>query len=384
MNGPLEGVRVLDFTQVLAGPYCTQILGDLGADIVKVEPPKGDSTRKWGPPFQGGESSYFLSLNRNKRSIVLDLAKRSGVKVAKELAKKSDVIIENFRPGVMSKFGLSYREIQKLNRTIVYCSISGYGQSGPLRNKPGYDISAYAASGIMSVTGEERGGPVKTGVPIADIGAGLFAALSIAASLLNRKTSKKGCYIDIGLYDSMISWLTFQAGIYFATGKSPKRMGSAHPLLVPYQAFRAHDRFFILAVGSDSLWKQTCIAIGLKDLANEARFASASKRSQNRKELLKILEPRFLTKNASFWLSRLEKAGVPCSSIPSIGEALESSHTRQRGLILSMKHKSAGNISTIASPMHIFPFRSRYKILKRPPPLLGEHTEEILREIRQS
>ncbi len=374
----------MDFSQVLTGPYCTQLLADMGADVIKVEPPGGDSTRKWGPPIQGTDSSYFLSLNRNKRSIALDLSERNGVEIANALVKRSDVIVENFRPGVMAKFGLSYREVKKINPSVIYCSISGYGQTGPLKHKPGYDIAAFAASGIMSITGEEKGGPVKTGVPIADIGGGLFAALAIAASLFHRKQTQIGCYIDIGLYDSMISWLTFQAGLYFATGENPKRMGSAHPLLVPYQAFRAKDRFFILAVGSDSLWKRACNAMATRSLADDGRFSTVSGRSENREELLAILQHKFSRKPAAFWLSKFEKVGVPCSPISTVEEALESLHTKKREMVLSMKHKSAGDVKSIASPIHMHPSRGKYELAAKAPPILGEDAESILRNLGYS
>lgn len=383
-SGPLEGIRILDFSQVLAGPYCTQILGDMGAKVIKVEPPGGDATRKWGPPFQGRNSSYFLSLNRNKRSIVLDLGKRSGIEIARKFASKCDVVVENFRPGVMAKLGLAYAEVKKVNREIVYCSISGYGQTGPLKQKPGYDIAAFAASGIMSITGEEGGGPVKTGVPIADIGAGLFAALSISASLFQRDRTGHGAYIDIALYDSMISWLTFQAGSYFATGKNPKRMGSAHPLLVPYQAFRAKDEFFILAVGSNSTWERACFAMGMEEIAKDARFVTSSDRLKHRQDLIALLSGKFLQKTARYWLSKLEKAGVPCSPISTISEALESEQTKKRKMLLEMKQRSTGVVKSIASPVHIYPTSGSYRASARAPPLVGEDTDGILKEFGYS
>lgn len=356
----------------------------MGAEVIKVEPPGGDATRKWGPPFQGTNSSYFLSLNRNKRSIALDLSKRGGIEIARRVASKCDVVVENFRPGVMAKLGLAYTEVKRINPEIVYCSISGYGQTGPLKHKPGYDIAAYAASGIMSITGEEGGGPVKTGVPIADIGAGLFAALSINASLFQRDRTGHGAYIDIALYDSMISWLTFQAGSYFATGKNPKRMGSAHPLLVPYQAFRAKDEFFILAVGSDSIWERACFAIGMEEIAKDARFVTSSDRLKHRQDLITLLSSKFLQKNSRYWLSKLEKAGVPCSPISTVSEALKSEHTMKRKMILEMKHKSTGVVKSIASPVHIYPTRGSYRARTRAPPLVGEDTDGILKEFGYS
>ncbi len=376
----------MDFSQILSGPYCTQLLGDLGADIYKVEPLYGDGTRKWGPPFIKGESAYFLSINRNKKSIAMDLTKRpEATSIALRMASKCDVLIENFRPGVMSKLGLDYDVVRKHNSRIVYCSLSGYGQSGPLSHKPGYDIAAFAASGIMSITGEEGGTPVKVGVPVADIGSGMFSALAITSALLGIRTkpNSKGVYLDISMYDSMISWLTFQAGYYFATGKNPKPLGSAHPLLVPYQAFRANDRYFILAVGSDALWTRACEAIKRKDLASAKKFATVSSRISNRKILISTLERIFAEKSASHWLKLFDKAGVPSSPISTVGEALQSNHTQFRHIVENVNHTSAKAIKSIRSPITLMNGK-KIRSDDSAPPLLGEHTVEILSSFNYS
>jgi crotonobetainyl-CoA:carnitine CoA-transferase CaiB-like acyl-CoA transferase len=376
----LHGTRVLDFTQVLSGPFCTQMLADLGANVIKIEPPYGDTTREWGPPFIDGESAYFLSLNRNKKSIALDLSnKPKATKIALKMARECDVLVENFRPGVMASLGLGYERIKRINPKIVYCSVSGYGQTGPLSHKPGYDIAAFAASGIMSITGEESGGPVKVGVPVADIGAGMFAAYGISSALLGirNQPGSRGVHLDIGMYDSMISWLTFQAGYFFATGKNPKRLGSAHPLLVPYQAFKAKDRYFILAVGSDSIWKRACQSMGMEQLASDRRFATVSSRIAHRNELVSLLQKIFERKSSTHWLDLFDKAGVPSSPISTVEEALESSHTRFRKLIQNLKQPTGTRVKSIVTPVSL---ADRKPIRKdnQAPPLLGEHTVEIL------
>ena len=385
VRGPLSGIKVLDFTEVLSGPYCTQILADLGAEVIKVEPPWGDGTRKWGPPFVSKDSSYYLSLNRNKKSIVIDLSKgnEKGRQVALRLAEKCDVVAESFRPGVMSKFKLGYEDVRKVNPRIIYCSISGYGQSGPLSHKPGYDIAAYAASGIMSITGEESGGPVKTGVPMADLGAGLSGALAISTALFQRETSNIGTYIDISLYDTMISWLSFQAGYFFATGKNPKKLGSAHPLLVPYQAFKAKDRYFILGVGNDAIWQRMCQAMKHEELANDKRFLTGNDRVRNRKRLVEILANIFKKKTANHWLELFDKAGVPSDEINTLKEALESKQTKDRNLVLTVGGRSGKSIRTLASPVRFIVFgNSRRK--NSYPPKLGENTIDVLREFEYS
>jgi crotonobetainyl-CoA:carnitine CoA-transferase CaiB-like acyl-CoA transferase len=378
---PLSGIKVLDFTEVLSGPYCTQILADLGAEVIKVEPPWGDGTRRWGP-FSCGDSAYFLSLNRNKKSIAIDLSgrKEAGRNAVLRLAQKCDVLVESYRPGVMSsKLKLGYEEIKKVNPSIIYCSISGYGQEGPLSRKPAYDLAAFAASGIMSITGEEKGSPVKVGVPVADLGAAMSAALAISVALFQRQRESVGAYIDVSLYDTMISWLSFQAASFFATGRNPKRMGSAHPILVPYQAFKAKDRYFILGVGNDAMWQRACEAMKLEKLSKDKKFGTGILRVRHREELTRMLTVNFRKKKAKYWLRLFEKAGVPCDSIRSVKEALESEHTKQRNLILKISRKSGEAINVLASPFHFDKFGNS-KSHNTFPPVLGEHSVSILKE----
>jgi crotonobetainyl-CoA:carnitine CoA-transferase CaiB-like acyl-CoA transferase len=382
-NPFLTGVDVLDFTQVLSGPYCTQLLADLGARVTKVEPRFGDSTRQWGPPFQGGQSAYFLSLNRNKRSLAIDLSKGGSARqVALHLASRSQVLVENFRPGVMKKLGLGYESVTKVNPRIIYCSISGYGQYGPLSHKPGYDIAAFAASGIMSITGEERGEPVKVGVPVADIGAGILAALSIVSCLYRNAVVKipRSVHLDVSMHDAMVSWLTFQAGYYFATGRNPKRLGSAHPILVPYQAFKARDRHFVLAVGNDSIWQRACESMG-SNLWKDRRFSTVSARTRNRKILIPSVEKILAKKTASQWLRIFEEAGVPSSPISTVGEALNSSHSKARKLVKKIRLQNGEILQSISLPVAFNPI---ILVNYEPPPGLGEHTFKILSELGYS
>jgi crotonobetainyl-CoA:carnitine CoA-transferase CaiB-like acyl-CoA transferase len=309
MSLPLEGIRILDFTRFMSGPFATMLLGDLGADVIKIEPPGGEDTRGWGPPWIGTDSAYFVSVNRNKRSIIIDLKKAEGLEIVKKLVEKSDVIIENFRPGVAKQLGICYDHLSNINPKLVYCSISGFGQNGPYRDKPGYDLVALAMSGLMSITGEPDRPPVKLGVPIADLTTAMLAALSIIAALLCREKTGKGQYIDMALLDVQVLLLSHQAFNYFVTGEEPKRMGSSHPNIVPYQAFETIDGYIIVAVGSEKLWKQFCNIIERTDLAENSRFKTNADRVVNRDELIKELNTIFRSKSTSFWLEKLEKGG---------------------------------------------------------------------------
>ena len=375
---PLEDIKVVDLSRVLAGPYCTMLLGDLGADIIKIEPPGGDESRKYGPPFIGGESYYFMSLNRNKKSIVLDLKSRDGVEVLERLVKKADVVVENFRPGVTKKLGIDYLMLKKLNSSLIYCSITGFGQTGPYAQRPGYDIVAYAMGGMMSITGEPDQPPVKPGVPVADIGSGMFAVNGILAALLARKNTGKGQSIDVALLDGQVSWLTFQAGNYFGTGVNPSKMGSAHPTISPYQAFKAEDSYFILAVGNDGHWKNFCKAVGQKDLMYRSEFSTNPLRVENRELLVDLLESLFVTKPAAYWLSLLRRAGVPCGNINNVENSLSDSQVIHRGMVQEMLHPRAGKIKVLGVP---FKLSSTPGEIRSPPPILGEHTDQILKNM---
>ncbi len=374
----MSGIKVLDLSRALAGPFCTMMLADLGADVVKVEPPgRGDETRAWGPPFVNGESAYFMSVNRNKRSIVIDLKTDAGKDTLRKLAKRADVLVENFRPGTMEKLGVGYASIKKLNPKIVYCSISGFGQTGPYKDRAGYDLVIFAESGQMSITGEQGRPPVKAGVAVSDIGAGMYAAFAVASSLFARGKSGDGEYIDVSLFEGQISWLTYQAGNYFATGKDPARLGSAHPTIAPYQAFKASDGYFVIAVGNDELWHEFCGAIGREELEGDQRFAKNPDRVKNRLELERILSGVFSEASASDWLTRLRKAGVPCGAINPLSQVFTDPQVLARDVVLEATHSKAGKIKQISMPFKMGGHKFR---VERAPPTLGEHTAEILKE----
>lgn len=379
MDLPLKGVKVLDISRVLTGPFCTMILGDLGAEVIKVEiPGKGDETRAWGPPFAEGESAYYLSINRNKKSLTLNLKSDEGRKILLELAKECDVIIENFLPGTVERLGVDYETIKKVNPEIIYCSISGFGQDGPYRDFPAYDLLMQGMGGLMSITGEKDGPPIRIGVALIDIGAGMYAALGILAALMVKKETKKGQYIDVSLMDTEVSWLTYMASNYFLTGKNPIRMGSAHPNIVPYQAYKARDRYFILAVGNDKIWERFCEAMDLNDIVDDPRFCTNEKRVENREELNAILEEIFATKDSHEWIEILRKARVPCGPVNEISDVVNHPQVKHRGMVVSMEHPTIGEVKVLGNPINLSLTPPEYH---SPPPLLGQHTEEILQRL---
>lgn len=376
----LRGVRVLDLSRVLAGPYCTMMLGDLGADIIKIEAPKvGDDTRQWGPPFApGGESAYFLCVNRNKRSMTLNLRSKQGIQILKDLIRQSDILVENFRVDTLEKWGLSYAILQELKPGLIYCSITGYGYTGPYRHLPGYDFIIQAQGGVMSITGPEQGEPYKVGVAIADITAGLFACNAILAALFDHQRTGKGQRIDISLLDAQLAWLANVASNYLISGEKPRRYGNAHPNIVPYQTFKASDGYFALAVGNDGQWKQFCERAGKVDWAEDERFKTNANRVKNRDVLIPMLEELFLRNESSFWLSISEAAGVPCGPINSIDLLMDDPQVLARQMVIEVPHPSAGSIQLIASPLKIPTAAVEVRL---PPPMLGEHTEQILRDL---
>ncbi|MHB1909133.1 MAG: CaiB/BaiF CoA transferase family protein [Nitrososphaerales archaeon] len=383
-KGPLSDVKVLDLTRAMSGPFCTMMLADLGAQVIKVEPPGGDETRLWGPPFIGKESTYFLSINRNKKSIVIDLRKEKGLEIVNKLARGSDVLVENFRPGTTEKLGINYEKIRFVNPDIVYCSISGFGQTGPSREKPGYDIITFATSGMMSITGEAKRPPVKVGVPVSDICAGMYGAYAIMSSLYKRErdSKQKGAYIDVSMLEGQISWLTHQASAYFATGENPEPLGSMHPSIAPYQAFKASDEsYFILAVGNDELWKRFCAAIGSNELEKDQRFKSNPERVRNRIELEKTLSGIFATQPSQKWIERISAVGVPCCPINKLDQVFSDPQVKERKMVLESDHPTAGKIKQLGLPYHFDQFEFR---VRSPPPLLGEHSEEVLSSLGYS
>jgi len=377
---PLEGIRVLDLSRVLTGPFCSMILADLGAEVIKVEMPgTGDDTRAWGPPFLANESAYFLCLNRNRKSIVLDLKSEKERAVVLELAKKSDVFLENFSPGVTEKLGVDYEKVRKANPRIVYCSISGFGQTGPYRNRPAYDIVLQAMGGLMAITGEPDRPPIRIGVAITDIGAGMYAAIAILAALIVREKTENGQWIDISLLDGTVSWMTYMAANYFATGKIPERMGSAHPTIVPYQCFETMDRkHLILAVGNDRLWRNLCRALNLRDLAEDPRFETNPERVKNRAQLIPRLSEVFLSKTRDDMLQILMREDVPCAPVYTMDEVFSDPQVLHRGMLVEMEHPTAKKIKQIGSPMK---FSETPVRIEAPPPLLGQHTEYVLRKV---
>src|SRR5215211_471310 len=376
MNLPLEGLRVLDLSRVLAGPYATMVLADLGADVVKVEhPERGDDTRQWGPPFAGGESAYFLSVNRNKRSIGVDLKDAEGLERVKELAVDADVVIENMRRGALEKFGLGYETLKELNPGLVYCSITGFGP-GKDEERPGYDFLIQARAGIMGITGfpEPDGEPTKVGVAIADIVCGLYAATAILATLRRRETTGDGARVEVPLFESTLSWLANRGQEYLVSGEDTGRMGNAHPTIVPYQTFDASDKKIAVAVGNDAQFKRLCEAIGRDDLAEDGRYATNPERVANREELVEILQRELLGRTADEWIEKIRSAGVPCGPVNSLAEALSDAHLSSTDMLQEVEHPVAGTLEMLASPVLVDGERPQ---IRRPPPTLGQHTEEL-------
>jgi crotonobetainyl-CoA:carnitine CoA-transferase CaiB-like acyl-CoA transferase len=354
------------------------ILSDLGAEVIKVEKPEsGDETRAWGPPFVKGLSYYFLSLNRGKRSITLDLKTAAAQKIIRQLVQDSDILVESFRPATLSQYRLDYSRLRRVNKALVYCSISGFGQTGPYRDRPGYDIVAFAMSGIMSTTGEEGGPSVRVSVPVADIAAGHYASTAILACLSRRLVTGKGEYIDISLYDSIVSWLSYLATYYFATGKEPKRMGSAHPSIVPYQAFDCKDKELIIAVGNDSQWQALCRTLGLERLLEQKRFSTNPDRVRNRTELIPILSKRLRNRTASYWSGMLNQHGVPSTPVYKIVDMVKDPQIKYRGLFRQMR----SDIPQLTSPIR---FINENKASSNPAPKLGQDTRKVLQELGYS
>jgi len=375
---PLNGIHVLDLSRVLAGPYCTMVLGDLGADVIKVESPDGDETRGWGPPFAAGESAYYLCVNRNKRSIIIDFKTDEGRNILHKLIKRSDVLVENFRPGTLARSSLDFESASAINPKLIYCSISGFGQTGPLREKPGYDFMIQAMGGLMSITGEPEGEPMKVGVAVANLFAGQNAVIAILAALHARTQTGKGQHLDISLFDSQVAMLANVASNYLISGKLPKRYGNAHANIVPYQSFQASDAWFVLAVGNDKQFEKLCGVIGNLELVNDARFVLNSDRVKNREELIAILKPIFVQRTASEWLSLLEAAGIPCGPINTLDQVFSMPQVEAREMLIHMEHPEIGDFRLVGSPLKFSDTPVDYKL---PPPRLGEHTEEVLKEL---
>jgi len=374
---PLNGIRVLDLSRVLAGPYCTMVLGDLGADVIKVESPQGDETRGWGPPFAEGESAYYLCVNRNKRSIIVDFKTVEGRSILSRLIQQSDVLVENFRPGSLARFSLDFESASALNPNLIYCSITGFGHTGPLRDKPGYDFMIQAMGGLMSFTGEPDGEPMKVGVAVADLFAGQNAVIAILAALQARTQTGKGQHLDISLFDSQLGMLANIASNYLVSGNLPRRYGNAHANIVPYQSFQTSDGWLVIAVGNDNQFASLCNFIGKPEWSSDPRFSKNSARVQNRDELLSILKPMFLTKTVNEWLSVIGDE-FPCGPINNLERTFSMPQLEAREMLVRMQHSTIGNLPLVGSPLK---FSDTSVVYKLPPPRLGEHTEEVLDEL---
>lgn len=379
-KGLLDGIRIIDLTRVLAGPFCTMILGDLGADVIKVEVPgRGDDTRHWGPPFtEGGESAYFVSANRNKRSITLNLKSERGQSVLRELIRRGDVLVDNFRTGTLEGWGLDYDTLQEIRPGLVYCTITGYGCTGPYKHRPGYDFMVQAMSGFMSVTGPPEGPPLRAGVAVADLATGLFASSAILAAIFARERSGEGQRIDMSLLDSQVALLTYVASNYLVSGVLPERYGNGHPNIVPYQEFQARDQQFAFAAGNDGQWRKFCRAAGRPEWADDERFATNQARLQNRTTIVAMLNELFGKRDASDWLALCDEIGIPAAPINNLKQVFSDPQVKARELQIEVPHPTAGMLPLLASPLNIptNPTQVRY-----PPPTLGQHTEAILKEL---
>jgi crotonobetainyl-CoA:carnitine CoA-transferase CaiB-like acyl-CoA transferase len=376
---PLDDIFVLDLSRILSGPFCTMMLGDMGATVVKVEPPpRGDDTRLWGPPFINGISTYFLSINRNKRSIGLNLKSPQGQEVLWKLVDRADVLVENFRPGVLDRLGFGFDAVSARNPRLIYASISGYGQTGPYRNRPGYDVVAQGESGVVDLTGEPDRQPVKVGASIADIVAGLYAYQGILLAMLARHRTGKGQHVDIALLDGMISTLTYQAESYFATGKSPKRLGTRHPSIVPYETFETSDGFVNIGAANEKQWQNLCRALDVTDLAFDQRFNTMAGRISNYGELRAILDARLrkLTRAEAFEL--LAKYELPVGPINTVAEVLEDPHIHAREMVKELTHPEYGPLRYIGIPVKLSDTPGQ---LQGPPPRFGEHNRNVLAEL---
>jgi crotonobetainyl-CoA:carnitine CoA-transferase CaiB-like acyl-CoA transferase len=386
-DGPLPDIRVLDLSRVLAGPFAGQILGDLGAEVIKVERPgRGDETRGWGPPWFPAadadpaerQAAYFLAANRNKRSVAVDIATAEGQRIVRDLAAQSDVVLENFKVGGLARYGLDHASLSADNPGLITCSITGFGQDGPYAHRPGYDFLVQAMGGLMSVTGEPDGPPQKVGVALADVMTALYAVIGIQAALAHRERTGAGQHIDLALMDVQAATIVNQAMNYLVSGTPPTRMGNAHPNIVPYQAFRAADDYFILTVGNDDQFRRLCEVLGRPDLADDARFATNAARVENREVLVPILAGILAEGSAAHWLSRLDAAGIPCGPINSIDKVFADPQMRHRGMAASVPDASGRDVPTVGSPLTM---TETPATLRTAPPALGEHTAQVLRDV---
>jgi crotonobetainyl-CoA:carnitine CoA-transferase CaiB-like acyl-CoA transferase len=380
MDQPLHGIRVIEFCNVAAGPYCGMLLADMGADVVKVEHPQGGDTLRSWPPISDGYSENFASLNRNKRSVALDLKNPEHIEQARQLIADADVVIENNRPGVMKRLGLGYEDVRALNRRIVYCSISAYGQTGPRAQEGGFDLTVQAMSGIMSITGEPGGAPVKCGVPLADFSAGLYAAFSVASALRGVERSGEGTHIDVPMLGATLAIAALQTSEYFGTGRDPQKLGSAHPRNAPYQAFKARDTYFGMAAGNNALWKSVCKVVERPGMESDPRYTSTTLRAQHQTDLRETLEAIFAQHDAAHWIARFREAGVPCAPINTYSEVLRDTQVEHMEWVQPLELPNGVQTRTFASPVK---FSGRTPDIRLRPPALGEHNDELLKPLRR-
>jgi crotonobetainyl-CoA:carnitine CoA-transferase CaiB-like acyl-CoA transferase len=376
MSGPLDGVKVLDLTRALAGPYCTMVLGDLGAEVVKVEQPgSGDETRGWGPPFIADQSAYFISINRNKKSLTLDLKHPAGREVLSRLVSWADVLVENFRPGTMARLGMGYEQARTINPRLVYCAVSGFGQDGPRASQPAYDQIVQGMSGAMSLTGPTEGPPTKFGIAISDIGAGMWAAMAVGMAIFHRERTGQGQLVDTSMIGGLVALLTFQAGRYFSTGQPPGLLGNQHPTIAPYETFKTADGWLNVACGNEGHWRRFCEALGLDDLLHDNRFKSNRERLANRPALNARLDPFMASIETADAVAKLEAAEVPAGPIYDLAQVFDDPQAQHLNLRLPLRHPTAGEVSVTGFPWQ---FSQSPAEIRYPPPLLGQHNDEVL------
>lgn len=376
---PLAGIRVLDLSRIIAGPYCSMVLGDMGADVIKVEQPGvGDDSRTWGPPFVEGESAYFFCLNRNKRSVTLDFKASRGKEVLKALAVKSDILLENFRPGTLDRLGLGYDVLGEVNRRLIYCAVSGFGNTGPGRDRAGYDVIVQAVGGLMSFTGEEGGGPVKVGVALTDITTALHAHGAILAALWERERTGRGRRIDLSLLETQVATLINIGSSFLNGAELPRRWGTAHVNIVPYQAFRTKDGMMIIGAGNDRLWEKLCEVLGMAEVGRDPRFATNEKRVAHRAEIVRMIEDRLAARTTREWDEAIGKAGIPCGPINDLEQVFADAQVRHLGMVETVHHPKAGPIRIVRSPVSL---DGSPLPMRLPPPTLGQHTDEVLRQL---
>ena len=373
---PLSGITVIDFSQILAGPFCTMMLADMGADVIKIEKPNGgDDTRRYGPPFINGESAAFLTLNRNKKSMILDLKSEKGLDIAKSMIAKADVLVHNFRPGVVDRMGLSYSTVSEINPAIVYCTISGFGTTGPYASKAGFDLIAQGMSGLMSINGFPDAPPAKVGVPIADLNTGMFAATGILTAYINRLKTGQGQHVDASLLDSGIAYTLYESATYFATNEIASPLGSAHRMIAPYQAFATKDGYINIGAANQNNWERMCKAIAREELLSDERFSSNAERMINIESLTPIMEKTFGTETTAHWVDILEKAGVPTGPIYQVDQVYSDPHVKTRNMSVKLDHPVAGSIRNIGVPVKLSHTPGS---VRTPAPVLGAHTDEAL------